>query len=184
VGDPALVAQCIADELGCAPWTDTDCSRALAVAEAEVGWEARSQEAAALECVDLSEAVAAWGEARVARDRVVARIRRRAEQQASRRALRELTLPLRCIFGSPFCPPPVVPDAVLAHNGGAARRLAEAIYDGRRFEDLPVLADLLEEAGSPTPPCSATCAGPGRVRSDAGHWMRCWVGREGVAGGR
>jgi hypothetical protein len=53
---------------------------------------------------------------------------------------------LRCLFGNPWRPAFLDP-AVLAWNGGAARRLAEAIYQGRRFEDLPVLADLLEEAG-------------------------------------
>jgi hypothetical protein len=54
---------------------------------------------------------------------------------------------VRCIFANPFGPPPNIPGAVLAFDAGAARRLAEVIYDGRRFEDLPVLADCLEEAG-------------------------------------
>jgi hypothetical protein len=54
---------------------------------------------------------------------------------------------LRDLFGNPFRPPPSVPGTVLACSGGAARRLAEAIYEGWRFEELPVLADLLEEAG-------------------------------------
>jgi hypothetical protein len=55
--------------------------------------------------------------------------------------------PLRFLFGNPFRPPPAIVPAVLAYNGGAARRLAEAIYEGRRFGDLPILADLLEVAG-------------------------------------
>jgi hypothetical protein len=54
---------------------------------------------------------------------------------------------LRDLFGNPFPPPPMFEPAVLAWTGAAARRLAESIYTARRFEDLPVLADLLEEAG-------------------------------------
>jgi hypothetical protein len=54
---------------------------------------------------------------------------------------------VRCVVGNPFRPPPVIPPAVLAYRGGAIKRLGEAIYAARRFEDLPVLADLLEEAG-------------------------------------
>jgi hypothetical protein len=50
---------------------------------------------------------------------------------------------------------------VLTWNGGAARRLAEAIYEGRRFEDLPVLADLLEEAGVTDAALLGHLRGPG-----------------------
>jgi hypothetical protein len=53
----------------------------------------------------------------------------------------------RDIFGDPFRPTARVDRAVLAWHDGAAVRLAEAISSARRFEDLPVLADLLEEAG-------------------------------------
>jgi hypothetical protein len=74
---------------------------------------------------------------------------------------------LRDIAGNPFRPPPTVPADVLAYNGGAARQLAEAIYHGRRFEDLPVLADLLEEAG-------LTDAGLlGHLRGPAPHALGC-----------
>jgi hypothetical protein len=68
---------------------------------------------------------------------------------------------LRCIFGSPFRPPPVIASAVLAWQDGAARRLAETIYAARRFEDLPVLADLLEEAGSTDAALLGHLRGPG-----------------------
>jgi hypothetical protein len=160
-GDPARAAERAADLLGVASWTDADYSRASARAEAEVGWEALAREAAALERVDLSEAVAAWGEARVAVSRVVERIRTKAMNQASRRALRELTWPLRCIFGNPFGPPPALVGEILAYQGGAARRLAESIYAGRRFADLPVLADLLEEAGLTDAALLGHLRGPG-----------------------
>lgn len=53
---------------------------------------------------------------------------------------------LRDLFGNPWRPVPVAP-AWLAWSGGTVPRMARAIYDGRRFDDLPYLADALEEAG-------------------------------------
>src|SRR5262249_31416494 len=55
---------------------------------------------------------------------------------------------IRCIFGpSPFRQPlPIIDASVLAWNGGTVVSLAQAIYDDRRFDDLPVLADAMEEA--------------------------------------
>jgi hypothetical protein len=76
---------------------------------------------------------------------------------------------MRCIAGNPFQPLPALAPAVLAHNGGAARRMAEAIYDGRRFGDLAVLADLLEEAG-----CT-DAALLGHLRGPGPHVLGCWV---------
>jgi hypothetical protein len=54
---------------------------------------------------------------------------------------------LRDIFGNPFRPPPTIDPSWLAWNDGTVRRLAAAIYEGRAFERLPLLADALEEAG-------------------------------------
>jgi hypothetical protein len=72
---------------------------------------------------------------------------------------------LRDLF-SPFWPGALDP-AVLAWHDGAARRLAEAIYASRRFEDLPVLADLLEEAGC----CNADLLG--HLRGPGPHVLGC-----------
>jgi hypothetical protein len=75
---------------------------------------------------------------------------------------------LRDIAGSPFRPPPVIAPAVLASNGGA-RRLAEVICEGRCFDGLPVLADLLEETG-------CTDAGMlGHLRGPGPHTLGCWA---------
>jgi hypothetical protein len=74
----------------------------------------------------------------------IAESARTAARASEQRRQAEL---LRCVFGNPARPPPAPYPAVLARNGGATRRLAESIYTARRFEDLPVLADLLEEAG-------------------------------------
>jgi hypothetical protein len=76
---------------------------------------------------------------------------------------------LRDIAGSPFRPPPALAPAVLAAKGGAARRLAEVIYEGRRFEELPVLADLLEETGCTDADLLGHLRGPGP------HTLGCWA---------
>jgi hypothetical protein len=51
------------------------------------------------------------------------------------------------LFGNPFHPAPAIEPAWLAWNGGTVVRFARTIYEGRRFEDMPVLADCLEDAG-------------------------------------
>src|SRR5262249_35754897 len=68
---------------------------------------------------------------------------------------------LHDIFGNPFRPPRPIDPGVLAYHGGAAKRLAAAIYEGRRFGDLPVLADLLEEAGATDADMLGHLRGPG-----------------------
>jgi hypothetical protein len=83
---------------------------------------------------------------------------------------------LRDIFG----PHPFRPDsltaAVLAWNGGAIRRMAEAIYEERQLPAgtldtarLSILADALEEAGCMGTDLLAHCRGPGP------HWRGCWA---------
>jgi hypothetical protein len=47
--------------------------------------------------------------------------------------------------------------------------LARGIYDDRRFEDLPILADALEEAGCVDPEVLNHCRGPGV------HVKGCWL---------
>ena len=54
------------------------------------------------------------------------------------------------------------------HLRGVALTLARTVYDERRWELLPLLADLLEEAGCPAE-VSAHCRGPGP------HVRGCWV---------
>jgi hypothetical protein len=71
---------------------------------------------------------------------------------------------LRDIFGNPFRP--VVPDP--AWQTLSAVTLARTIYDERSWELLPLLADLLEEAGCPAE-VSDHCRGPGP------HVRGCWV---------
>jgi hypothetical protein len=76
---------------------------------------------------------------------------------------------LRDLIGNPFRPVPTIDPAWLAWNGGAVRKMAQAIYDGRRFADLPVLADALEDAGCADAAILGHCRGPGV------HVRGCWV---------
>jgi hypothetical protein len=85
-----------------------------------------------------------------------------AEADAQAALLRDLFGPL------PFRPVPVDP-AWLAYSDGAVRRVAQAIYDGRRFDELPILADALEEAGCTSAELLGHC------RSGGEHARGCWV---------
>jgi hypothetical protein len=76
---------------------------------------------------------------------------------------------LHDIFGSlPFHPVTIDP-SWLGWNGGTIPKLAEAIYDDRRFSDLPILADALEEAGCTDADILSHC------RSGGEHVRGCWV---------
>ena len=54
---------------------------------------------------------------------------------------------IRDAMGNPFRPSPPLPPATFAWNDGAIRKMAQAIYDTRAFDRLPLLADALEDAG-------------------------------------
>jgi hypothetical protein len=75
---------------------------------------------------------------------------------------------LRDIFGNPFRPATVDP-SWLTWNGGTVPKLAQTIYDERRFQDMPILADALEEAGCTNADILAHCRWPGA------HVRGCWV---------
>jgi hypothetical protein len=73
------------------------------------------------------------------------------------------------IFGNPFRPlPSAVEPAWLAWNDGTIPRLAQSIYEERRFADMPILADALEEAGCTQADILAHLRGPGP------HARGCW----------
>jgi hypothetical protein len=75
---------------------------------------------------------------------------------------------LRDIVGNPFRPAAIRPE-VLAWDGGRVSKLGQPIYDERRFDDLPILADALEDAG---------CTDQGildHLRSPGPHVRGCWV---------
>ena len=74
----------------------------------------------------------------------------------------------RDIVGNPFRRVVLHPDW-LAWNDGTVGRLAETIYEERRYQDLPVLADALEDAGCDDPRVI------GHLRGKGVHARGCWV---------
>ncbi len=75
---------------------------------------------------------------------------------------------LRCILGNPFRPRALDP-GWLTWSDGTVDHLARAIREERRFADLPVLADALEDAGCESRELLAHCRQPG------GHAPGCWA---------
>jgi hypothetical protein len=76
---------------------------------------------------------------------------------------------LRDLFGNPFRPKLSAAPHVLGWGEGVVPKLARAVYDDRRFADLPILADALEEAGCTAADVLAHC------RAGGEHARGCWV---------
>jgi hypothetical protein len=76
---------------------------------------------------------------------------------------------LRDIFGDPFRPQPAIDSSWLSWNDAIVPKLAQAIYDDRAFDRLPILADALEEAGCTNADILNHCRQPGE------HVRGCWV---------
>jgi hypothetical protein len=77
---------------------------------------------------------------------------------------------LRCLVGPlPFRPLPEVNAAWLAWDRGTVARLAQAVYDERAFDRLPILADALEEAGCAEAELLA------HLRGGGPHARGCWA---------
>jgi hypothetical protein len=75
---------------------------------------------------------------------------------------------LRELVGNPFRPVNLS-EVVLGWNDATVPRLAGMIYAGPHWDDLPVLADALEEAGCSDAAVLAHCRGGGE------HVRGCWV---------
>jgi hypothetical protein len=78
------------------------------------------------------------------------------------------TVILHEIFGNPFRLIHIDP-ALLAWQDGTVVKLAQAIYDERRFQDMTILADALEEAGCDNADVLSHSRGPGP------HVRGCWT---------
>jgi hypothetical protein len=76
---------------------------------------------------------------------------------------------LRDIFGPLPFQPVTIHAHVLAWNDRLVVRLAQAIYDERRWADLPILADALLDAGCDQEEVLAHC------RAGGDHVRGCWV---------
>src|SRR5262249_4358937 len=83
--------------------------------------------------------------------------------RAGRRAGPPALLPGR--FGNPFRPAACDP----AWRTPTVRRLAEAIYDERAFDRLPILADAVEESGCTNADLL------GHLRGEGPHTRGCWA---------
>jgi hypothetical protein len=75
---------------------------------------------------------------------------------------------IRCVFGNPFRPVTINP-AWLTWNDGTVRRIAQAIYDERAFDRMPILADALEDAGCDNADILNHC------RRNSPHVRGCWL---------
>lgn len=82
---------------------------------------------------------------------------------------RQVVSLVRDIFGNPFRPISLLDPAWLKWDDATVTRLTHRIYDERRFEDMPILADALEEAGCTRVDILEHCRGPGP------HVRGCWV---------
>jgi hypothetical protein len=74
---------------------------------------------------------------------------------------------LRDLF-NPFGPR-AAESAWLTANGGAAVKVAEAVYEERAFDRLPILGDALEDAGCDSRRVLDHCRAAGQ------HLLGCWV---------
>jgi hypothetical protein len=76
---------------------------------------------------------------------------------------------LRDVIGNPFQAVPVLDPLWLAWNDGCLVKLARVLREEKRFSDLPILADALEEAG---------CRDSGlllHLRGSGPHIRGCWA---------
>jgi hypothetical protein len=136
---------------------DAACAGRVTKAESEAAWAACWATMHPREDPDLPSVNAA--------DAVAFTVKRlRAEARAAERAAQAALL--RDIFGNPFRPPPTVEPCC---RTPAVVALAKALYNERRFGDLPVLADALEEAGL------ADVELLGHLRGPGPHARGCFV---------
>jgi hypothetical protein len=75
---------------------------------------------------------------------------------------------LRCLFGPLLFRTVPLAESWLTWNNGTIPKLAQAVYEGRAFERLPILADALEEAGCDNADILSHCRNPGP------HTRGCW----------
>ncbi len=82
------------------------------------------------------------------------------ERRAADAAWQTLGTLVRCSAGNPFRPAAIDP-AVRAWRDGLLVATARRMYESRDFGEMPVLADMLEDAGCREPQVVAHCRGPG-----------------------
>src|SRR5262245_7437575 len=158
VWGPAMMAARDAEEA--AAWPLVRPARAAAETLAESAWEAASL--VAHEALDIF----ARGEAK--KDAEARNWSYRPSPPPTARVLasRHLCELIREVFGNPFRPLHIDREW-LDWRAGTVRRLARLIYDERRFGELPILADALEDAGCDSAPVLE------HLHSDGPHVRGC-----------
>jgi hypothetical protein len=68
---------------------------------------------------------------------------------------------VRCLFANPLRPAPALSAGLLGWHGGLLVSTAQRMYETRDFSELPVLADMLEDAGCTDAQILGHCRGPG-----------------------
>ncbi len=94
---------------------------------------------------------------------------RRSHRKAAAGPEEDLCHVLRDVIGNPFRPLLQCSPSLLAWNEGTVRRIAQAVYDEKAFDRLPILSDALEDAG-----CTDVEL-LGHLRSAGPHVRGCWV---------
>jgi hypothetical protein len=94
-------------------------------------------------------------------------VRRAGEEQNKTIQEARLFL-LREMFGNPFQSVSINP-SWLSWNAGAVHKIAQVIFSERAFDNIPILADALEEAGCTDQAILDHC------RSGGEHVRGCWV---------
>jgi hypothetical protein len=143
-----IAVQCVLGSPPCEPFGDTNVAP-LGCAAAATGYAAHARSCSRSEKEgegDSTDVEAAYA----------------AEESVQAALLRDLFGPL------PFRPVTVHP-AVLAWNDRLVVRLAQAIYDGRRWGDMSILGDALLDAGCDDDEVLAHC------RSEGPHVRGCWA---------
>jgi hypothetical protein len=129
-------------------------------------WAARAAVAVVLpEAAEAAEATASAVERTALEAAMEGRDEKRLAVMAGAAARAGL---LRDIFGNPFRSASLAASC-LTWRAGLIPSMAATIYDERRFRDLPILADALEEAG-----CTHAAI-LGHCRGRDGHVRGCWV---------
>jgi hypothetical protein len=85
-----------------------------------------------------------------------------------RRGIFDVSARLRDIFGPLPFRPVSIDQTVLGWNDRTVQRVAQAIYDERDFDRLPILGDALEDAGCDDEEILRHCRGPET------HSRGCW----------
>ena len=105
-----------------------------------------------------------------ARQAVIAASPKGDERQRVRQAERLWQTQLvRDLFPNPFKPKVKIKRVWLRWREGTVKKIARSIYERNSFDELPILADALEEAGCDNPQI------PNHLRGVGPHFKGCWA---------